>query len=454
MEKPPRPTASRADETLRAGRDSQGGAGGSSGHGAAEKDESRSRRAQTAGAAGRGGVQTTLDKYVTQTARKSTPYTAIKVNKYLEFERPKTARDDWLECSCRRDLCTQACSNYRLCAECSKTNHGGEDCGNQRLQRRQYVKSMPRPAGKKGYGLFAAEDIPPGSLIGEYVGEVIGREEALERISAATNHVYVMEIGGGMYVDASRYGNDTRFMNHSCDPNCETQKWHVGNEERVAIVAVRMVPRGEELTFDYRFESVGKRTPCFCGSPNCRGFLDVLPDRSSKGAAQRRPRSLGAAASGQRRAAATRAVPLTVGDRLGGAEGGSDEDGDGGRAGSRSSQNSRGSLGSRGSRVASQLEEYSQVSPEGRKPSGGGSRVRGRQAQASAQPGRPGQVATTTRASGTHRAARRQTSDLSDAQSGSESDRYSMTFSEMNAQGTGRGPMAVSDYEFPSDIPY
>lgn len=59
------------------------------------------------------------------------------------------------------------------------------------------------------------------------------------------------------YIDASKKGNESRFMNHSCKPNCELQKWIVGNQFRIGIFALEDVPAYKELTFDYKFERYG-----------------------------------------------------------------------------------------------------------------------------------------------------------------------------------------------------
>lgn len=65
-------------------------------------------------------------------------------------------------------------------------------------------------------------------------------------------------------------------MNHSCQPNCETQKWTVNGDTRVGLFAVDDVPENTELTFNYNLECVGKEKKiCKCGAPNCSGFIGV-----------------------------------------------------------------------------------------------------------------------------------------------------------------------------------
>jgi hypothetical protein len=63
-------------------------------------------------------------------------------------------------------------------------------------------------------------------------------------------------------------------MNHSCNPNCITQKWVIGKKMRIGIFTSRAITAGEELTFDYKFERYGAiAQQCYCGEPNCKGFI-------------------------------------------------------------------------------------------------------------------------------------------------------------------------------------
>jgi SET domain-containing protein len=71
-------------------------------------------------------------------------------------------------------------------------------------------------------------------------------------------HRYMMVLSGGEVIDATRMGGRARFINHSCDPNCGVEKWDVNGEERCAIFALRDIFAGEELTFDYKFQSFSK----------------------------------------------------------------------------------------------------------------------------------------------------------------------------------------------------
>lgn len=107
-------------------------------------------------------------------------------------------------------------------------------------------------------------DIRKGTFVIEYVGELIDEATCLERVKKGdddTNY-YMLTIDKDCIIDAGPMGNLSRFMNHSCNPNCETQKWTVSGEVRVGLFASRDIISGEEITFDYRLD--------------CRGENDIL----------------------------------------------------------------------------------------------------------------------------------------------------------------------------------
>ena len=93
------------------------------------------------------------------------------------------------------------------------------------------------------------------------------------KISTCT---YMMRTENGEIIDPTQYGNVARFINHSCDPNCETRKWTVGKETSVGIFTRRDILEDEELTFDYQFDTF--KTPftkCYCGADKCKGYLGL-----------------------------------------------------------------------------------------------------------------------------------------------------------------------------------
>lgn len=127
-----------------------------------------------------------------------------------------------------------------------------------------------------GRGVFATEFIPAGTRIVEYRGERISNEEADRRYPddpSTRHHTFLFSIDDEVVVDAAHGGNASRWINHSCDPNCDA----VIEDERIFIEAVRDIAPGEELTYDYNFvleerhtPALKRRYPCHCGAPNCR----------------------------------------------------------------------------------------------------------------------------------------------------------------------------------------
>ncbi|EEC73388.1 hypothetical protein OsI_07633 [Oryza sativa Indica Group] len=147
------------------------------------------------------------------------------------------------------------------------------------FQRRTYAKLGKFHTGKKGYGLQLKEDVSEGRFLIEYVGEVldITAYESRQRYYASKGqkHFYFMALNGGEVIDACTKGNLGRFINHSCSPNCRTEKWMVNGEVCIGIFAMRNIKKGEELTFDYNYVRVSGAAPqkCFCGTAKCRGYI-------------------------------------------------------------------------------------------------------------------------------------------------------------------------------------
>lgn len=133
-----------------------------------------------------------------------------------------------------------------------------------------------------GFGLRTIEALVPGDFVMEYVGEVIDQEELNARVklrgSRNTTNWYITQLTEELYIDAGRRGNLARFMNHSCDPNCEIQKWEVQGLPRLGIFARRDIRPGEELTFKYDFKDLPSvlRSACKCQAPHCCGFVGGL----------------------------------------------------------------------------------------------------------------------------------------------------------------------------------
>ncbi|CAL6033454.1 Histone-lysine_N-methyltransferase [Hexamita inflata] len=211
------------------------------------------------------------------------PYTKIPNNIYVDFPQPKpTAKIDWSDCNCsgQKHCCLNGCELHAVDIECHIKAHGGVDCGNQKLQRRQFAKTAVKPAGLKGNGLFALEDIKPNALINEYVGEIISEATCEARLTK--KHFYALKLANNKFIDSSMFGNETRFINHSCEPNAEGRYVVVGDVKRVAIFSTQCIKKGEEITFDYNYEDWGQvPSKCYCGCKSCTGFMDKNYDPSA-----------------------------------------------------------------------------------------------------------------------------------------------------------------------------
>ena len=136
-----------------------------------------------------------------------------------------------------------------------------------------------RRSGVHGKGVFALQDLAEGETLIEYVGEVISWPEALRRHPhdpAQPNHTFYFHIDDTHVIDAHVGGNSSRWINHSCQPNCEAD----ADGERVFIKALRNIAAGEELFYDYGLVIDARYTPklladypCWCGASSCRGTL-------------------------------------------------------------------------------------------------------------------------------------------------------------------------------------
>lgn len=157
--------------------------------------------------------------------------------------------------------CGEDCLNRLLMIECGPKCNVGTRCTNQRFQKKEYADCSVFRTEKKGFGVSAAQPIQPGEFIMEYVGEVLDSDQFEKRATEYSKernlHYYFMALRSDAIIDATTRGNISRFINHSCDPNAETQKWTVNGELRIGFFSKRFIPVGEELTFDYQFQRYG-----------------------------------------------------------------------------------------------------------------------------------------------------------------------------------------------------
>jgi hypothetical protein len=141
-----------------------------------------------------------------------------------------------------------------------------------------------RRSGVHGKGVFALQDIAEGETLFEYVGEVISWDEAQDRHPhdpSDPNHTFYFHVNEDKVIDALHGGNSSRWINHSCNPNCEADE----ENDRIFIKALRNIKAGEELNYDYGLiidepytPKLKAEYPCWCGAPNCRKTL-LAPKR-------------------------------------------------------------------------------------------------------------------------------------------------------------------------------
>ncbi|HEY3816971.1 MAG TPA: SET domain-containing protein-lysine N-methyltransferase [Polyangiaceae bacterium] len=141
----------------------------------------------------------------------------------------------------------------------------------------------------QGRGVYATRPIVEGERIIEYTGRLITNEEAdaqCDDEGMRRHHTFLFGVDDEITVDGARGGNEARFINHSCEPNCES----VVEGRRVFIDALRDIAAGEEIAYDYWYTTDSGYTladlrriyPCRCGASTCRGTLARPPRRRRK----------------------------------------------------------------------------------------------------------------------------------------------------------------------------
>ena len=164
---------------------------------------------------------------------------------------------------------------------------------NQIIPSPQILKTSQRKFRVKksnvhGKGVFALVDIPKGEVIIEYVGEMISAQEAEDRHPhdpSDPNHTFYFQVSDDKVLDALHGGNSSRWINHSCAPNCAPKVI----KDRVFIKAKKNITAGDELNYDYGLvidapitKKLKLQYPCWCGSDQCRGTMLAHQEPSSK----------------------------------------------------------------------------------------------------------------------------------------------------------------------------
>jgi SET domain-containing protein len=141
-----------------------------------------------------------------------------------------------------------------------------------------------------GYGVFALRRIRKGTTVIEYLGDRVTHDLANERYKdkdSKDGHTFLFTVDAKTVIDAGVNGNEARFVNHGCHPNCQT----VNTGRRIFIEALRTIQPGEELAYDYQIQrddddpaDVDVIFACHCGAQSCRGSMLEAPKK------KRRPR--------------------------------------------------------------------------------------------------------------------------------------------------------------------
>jgi len=143
-----------------------------------------------------------------------------------------------------------------------------------------------------GRGVFAKRPIRKGTRVIEYTGPIVSEKEA-EKIGSEVieghGHTMLFQLDNKRVINGNK-GGDARYINHGCDPNCETEQ----DGDHIFILAIKNIKKGEELVYDYHLQVEGKITDevrkeyvCLCGSPKCRGSqiaADLLEKQAKKDA--------------------------------------------------------------------------------------------------------------------------------------------------------------------------
>ena len=185
--------------------------------------------------------------------------------------------------------CGRYCLNKCIFYECDERCPCGVSCQNKKFQNHEYADVYPIKTENRGWGLCAGSFIPKDTFIMQYIGEIYsldsdyGKKKMNEYKNKTCTYLMGLPNNRNEVIDPTKQGNMARFINHSCDPNCETKKCNVKGELCIGIFTKKDVKENEELTFNYDFDLC--KTPyqkCLCGSANCRGYLGISTDENKK----------------------------------------------------------------------------------------------------------------------------------------------------------------------------
>ena len=211
-------------------------------------------------------------------------YKRVKTNIYVDVKLPNNHETP--ACHCKQPTepgkpwCGNKCLNRMTFTECDPESCPlGDRCSNMVIQKQKSSVVVQRfMTHEKGWGIRTKTHISPGTFIMEYLGEVVTDKEFKRRMQTdyqKDSHHYCLHVGEGLVIDGYRVGGECRFVNHSCNPNCEMQKWSVNGVWRMALFSKVAIDVNEELSYDYNFSwfNTHEGQSCHCGSQDCRGFI-------------------------------------------------------------------------------------------------------------------------------------------------------------------------------------
>jgi SET domain-containing protein len=189
---------------------------------------------------------------------------------------------DLTRCVCKFNACQADCLNAVDRRRCTRDScvFKADNCGNNSrdlVDKHASRTLVIRDTVHRGKGIFTTKPLHRGVMLKEYIGIVYRAADCTAAmLEDVFNSEYSIQLGSAnstekplMYIDAATYGNDARYFNHSCEPNCGLEDWIVGNELRCFIRLTKDVKKNEELTIDYRWPP-SKMRLCLCSSLLCR----------------------------------------------------------------------------------------------------------------------------------------------------------------------------------------
>ncbi|KAF8932485.1 Histone-Lysine N-Methyltransferase ash1l [Haplosporangium gracile] len=254
------------------------------------------------------------------------PEPFIKIRSNIFVERKRRTETSPMVCHCKpprpdqgRIGCGDDCYNRVMFYECISAHCPcGDLCSNQRFQKKHNEDNLRVIwTQERGFGIQTTVPIKKGKLVVEYRGEVISQAEChkrMEGIYKNNKNFYFLEYEKGEVVDACQKGTNARFVNHSCSPNSQIEKWFLNGEMSIGIFAGQDIPAGAEISYDYNFSSFSgaQKQKCRCGASNCRGYIGERLSKNKEAAAMASTKEIsgrsGSKASAKKRKTGRRGV--------------------------------------------------------------------------------------------------------------------------------------------------